>query len=119
MAGLASGIRRFIARMGGTVLIAVAAVSSSGMGRPAMAEDIKAFPLAIICEFSGISHVFYLSKLESDGVATYLRPDGVIGRVSLTGTASVVGGEGERGTCGGKTIDELRSAGQTFEFDGE
>jgi hypothetical protein len=66
MAGLASGIRRFMARMGGTVLIAVAAVSSSGMGRPAMAEDIKAFPLAIICEFSGISHVFYLSKLESE-----------------------------------------------------
>jgi hypothetical protein len=116
MAGVASDMRRFLTGAGGTFILTAALFSQSWMGHPAKAQDIKEFPLAIICEFSGISHVFYLSKLEGDGVATYIRPDGVVGRVSLTGPATVVGGEGGRGTCGGRTIQELRSAGQTFDL---
>lgn len=82
----------------------------------AQETDLKSFPLAIICESSGIPHVFYLSKLQKDGVAVYLRPDGVVGMITLTGTATVVGGDEERGSCGGKTLEEIREAGQTVEF---
>lgn len=112
MQGISMYMYRIIAGLAGTV------ASQLLMGYPAAAQElaIRAFPFAIICEFSEISHVFYLSKLQKDGVAVYVRPDGVIGMISLTGTASVVGGEGERGSCGGKTIEELRSAGQTVEF---
>ncbi len=83
----------------------------------AQETSLKEFPLAIICESSGIPHVFYLSKVQKDGVAVYVRPDGVVGMISQTGTATVVGAEVERGTCGGKTLKELRSAGQTVEIE--
>jgi hypothetical protein len=112
MQGLSIYIYRTVAGLAGIV------ASQPLMGYPSAAQEveIRAFPLAIICEFSEIAHVFYLSKLQKNGVAVYVRPDGVVGMISLTGAASVVGGEGERGSCGGKTIEELRSAGQTVEF---
>jgi hypothetical protein len=78
---------------------------------------ITQFPMAIICEFSGIEHVFYLSKLQTDGVAVYQRPDGVLGTISLSGPSAVMGGDGQaKGSCGGKTLEELRAAGQAVEF---
>lgn len=82
----------------------------------AQETDLQSFPLAIICEYSGISHVFYLSKLQKDGIAVYMRPDGVLGMITLTGTATVVGGDEEGGSCGGKTLEEIRAAGRTVEF---
>ena len=118
MAISTSNVRSLTSGVSGVLILSAAVASQPGMGYPATAQDIKAFPLAIICEYSGISHVFYLSKLGGDEVAVYMRPDGVTGMLSLTGPASVVGGE-EGGSCGGKTIQELRSAGQTVEFDGE
>jgi hypothetical protein len=62
---------------------------------------ITQFPMAIICEFSGIEHVFYLSKLQTDGVAVYQRPDGILGTISLSGPSAVMGGDGQaKGSCG-------------------
>jgi hypothetical protein len=92
------------------ILLPLAAVQAS-----AQETNLQSFPLAIICEFSDVPHVFYLSKLQKDGVAVYLRPDGIVGMITLTGTASVVGGD-EGGSCGGKTLEEMRAAGQTVEF---
>ena len=116
--------QRFIGRVfrhatrGYGAVLAVLGLSSLLVAHDAWAAnvDIKDFPLAIYCESSGIEHVFYLSKLQKDGLAVYARPDGVIGTISFEGTAKVVGGDGESGSCGGKTIIELREAGQTFDF---
>jgi hypothetical protein len=93
------------------ILLPLSAVQAT-----AQETNLQSFPLAIICEFSGIPHVFYLSKLQKDGVAVYLRPDGIVGMITLTGTATVVGGDEEGGSCGGKTLEEIRAAGQTVEF---
>ena len=86
---------------------------------PATAQETKItqFPLAIFCEYSGTERVFYISRLQADGVAVYQRMDGVSGLLSLSGPATVVGGDAEpKGSCGGKTLEELRSAGRTVEF---
>ncbi len=102
--------------IGGTLALFGIAQPMTALQASAQEPSLQAFPLAIVCESSGIPHVFYLSKLQKDGVAVYVRPDGLVGLISLTGTATVVGGDGERGSCGGKTLAEMRSAGQTVEL---
>lgn len=78
-------------------------------------EVIRAYPLAIVCESSGIPHMFYLSELQKDGVAVHMRSYGVTGTISLSRPAAVVGGD-EKGSCGSKTLEEIRAAGLTVEL---
>ena len=71
------------------------------------------FPFLIDCEVGGIHQVYYLSKIGSDGVAVYMTPAGQSGTVSLSGKVEQVGGD-IASSCKGKTLEELRSSGQTF-----
>jgi hypothetical protein len=77
-------------------------------------EASDKFPFLLYCEVSGIIHGFYLSRIQPGGVAVYLTPDKEASTsivISLTGKAESVGGDWS-GTCKGKTLQQLRSAGQ-------
>jgi hypothetical protein len=72
------------------------------------------FPFLITCEAGGIHHAFYLSRIGQDGVAVYLTPAGQVGTITVDGTPKRVGGGGIPSSCSGKTLDQLRSAGQAY-----
>ena len=71
------------------------------------------FPFLIHCETSGIEHAFYLSKIGQDGVAVYVSPDNKAGTITITGIAKPIGTVGA-GNCSSKTLEQLRSAGQSY-----
>jgi hypothetical protein len=78
-------------------------------------NGLGAFPLVIQCQYKDTLHVFYLSRIGQDGVATYTATDRIAGTVSLDGHAKAVGGAGG-GTCVGKTLQELRASGQAHDL---
>ena len=71
------------------------------------------FPFMVRCEVNGVYRAFYISKIDPDGVATYITPDHLAGTVTINGKAQPIGGNGP-GNCTGKTLQELRSSGQTY-----
>ena len=86
---------------------------------PAHAGDAASdnFPFLMYCEFDGIIHGLYLSRIQPGGVAVYSTPDKEASLsivISLTGKAEPVGGDWQ-GNCNGRTLDELRSAGQVHD----
>jgi hypothetical protein len=87
---------------------------------PAHGQDLsfRDFPSVIYCEYQGIAHAFYFSRLDRDGVAIYLTPDRQAGTITIDGVARRVGGGEHAGTCSDKTLDELRSSGQAFDLPG-
>lgn len=84
---------------------------------PANAGDgsFGAFPFVVHCEGDRIHRFFYLSKIGPDGVAVYMTPDRQAGTISIDGTAKRILDE-VAGTCSGKTLDQLRSAGQVYDM---
>ncbi|RCW77127.1 hypothetical protein [Phyllobacterium bourgognense] len=99
-----------------SVLALALSLLSTIFSPQALAKDISftAFPFLVNCEVSGVHHAYYLSKIGADGVAIYISPDNLAGRVTINGAAEpAMGGEGP-GNCSGKTLEELRSAGQAF-----
>jgi hypothetical protein len=72
------------------------------------------FPFLITCEVGGIHHAFYLSRIGQDGVAVYMTLAGQAGTITLDGTPKRVGGGGIPSSCSGKTLEQLRSAGQSY-----
>jgi hypothetical protein len=99
-----------------SVLALALSLLSAIFSSQAYAKDISfaAFPFLVNCEVSGVHHAYYLSKIGADGVAIYISPDNLAGRVTINGAAEpAMGGEGP-GNCSGKTLEELRSAGQAF-----
>ncbi|KQV32656.1 hypothetical protein ASC97_03570 [Rhizobium sp. Root1203] len=81
------------------------------------AEPLDNFPFVITCEYKGMHHAYYLSRLDAGGVATYITPDRLAGTISVDGTAKA-SGESKVGTCLGKTLKELRSSGQARDLKG-
>ncbi|MDR6635445.1 hypothetical protein J2X72_004259 [Phyllobacterium sp. 1468] len=82
----------------------------------AHAKDVSFvdFPFLVHCESGGADRAYYLSKITADGVAVYISPDNLAGTVTINGAAEpAMGGEGP-GSCSGKTLEQLRSAGQAF-----
>jgi hypothetical protein len=73
------------------------------------------FPFMVHCKNSGTDRAFYLAKVDPDGVVVYISPDNLAGTITLRGPAKPVGGEGA-GSCAGKTLDQLRAAGQAFDL---
>ncbi|MBB3315679.1 MULTISPECIES: hypothetical protein [unclassified Rhizobium] len=98
------------------LLIAVSCWASFLPNRAAYAKDPFAdFPVVISCEVKGTYHAFYLSRVTKDGTATYTASDRIAGTITLDGKAKAIGGL-EGGTCGGKTLDELRASGQAHDL---
>ena len=79
------------------------------------AASLSDFPFMVHCEHSGINRVFYLAKVDPDGVAVYISPDRQAGTVTIDGPAKPVGGDGS-GDCVGKTIQQLRDSGKAFDL---
>ncbi|WP_244480452.1 hypothetical protein [Rhizobium sp. Root1220] len=93
--------------IGASVALQLSAVAS-----PRAAEDKFAdFPFVISCEYKGMFHAFYLSRITPDGLATYVASERLAGTISLDGHAKAVGGS-NGGNCLGKTLDQLRASGQ-------
>ncbi|WP_341486769.1 hypothetical protein [Pararhizobium sp. A13] len=78
-------------------------------------EPLEDFPFLISCEYKGMHHAFYFSKLDSDGVATYINPSRLAGTISVGGTAKTLG-EPIGGSCLGKTLEQLRASGQAHDL---
>lgn len=78
------------------------------------AEPFQHFPLVISCEHKGSYHAFYFTRLLQDGTATYVASDKIAGTITLKGEAKAVGSP-SGGSCVGKTLEQLRSAGQTYD----
>jgi len=99
------------------VLAAAAAIAAlAATPTASFAEDrptFRDFPMVIYCEYEGIGHAYYFARLGLDGVAIYLTPDRLAGTITVDDVAKRIGGE-QTGTCGGRTIDDLTSAGQAF-----
>jgi hypothetical protein len=83
--------------------------------RAASEPSFADFPFMVHCEHSGIDRAFYLAKIDPDGVAVYISPDRQAGTVTIHGPAEPVGGDWS-GSCAGKTIQQLRDAGQAFDL---
>ena len=73
------------------------------------------FPILIHCEASGAHRAYYLSKIGPDGVAVYISPDNLAGTITIEGKAKSVTGGGS-GNCAGKTLEQLRAAGQAYDL---
>jgi hypothetical protein len=91
------------------LLLAAFANSDARAAEVAFAD----FPFLIACEAGGTQHAYYLSRISRDGVAVYLTPARQAGMITLSGTAKRLGGD-VQGTCSGKNLEQLRSAGQAF-----
>jgi hypothetical protein len=97
--------------MSAGILILLALVASPG---PSLAEEAKVtYPLVIICKNNGVSHFAYLNRIDAEGTATYMTPNGQFATVSAGGVIARAGVPVE-GSCAGKTLEELRTAGQTL-----
>jgi len=84
---------------------------------PVQAEQpsFRDFPFIIFCEYEQITSAYYFSQLQPDGRAVYMTHERQVGVISLDGVAQRVDGE-RPGTCQGKTLEELRGAGQAFDL---
>ncbi|NNH56526.1 hypothetical protein HLI01_06830 [Rhizobium laguerreae] len=89
-------------------ILPLAGISVSGAQA---AEPFEKFPMVITCEYKGLHQAFYFTRLDSDGVATYINPSKLAGTISVGGTAKALG-EPIGGSCLGKTLKELRASGQ-------
>lgn len=96
-----------------TVLVAAIAFQFAAVA--ASEAAFADFPFMVRCENKGIDRVFYLAKINPNGVAVYVSPDRQAGLVTIDGPAQPVGGDGS-GSCTGKTIKQLRDAGQAFDL---
>ena len=62
--------------------------------------SFKDFPYLIFCQYRGVDHAYYFSRLEPDGRAIYMTPDRQAASISLGGTAKW-GAEIDRGEVRG------------------
>jgi hypothetical protein len=102
----------------GTVFAVIAQSSLACMYSPeahAQEGSFEDFPFLVRCELSGIVRAYYLSKIGPDGIAVYITPDNQAGTITMRGKAEPVGGDWS-GSCAGKTLEQLRSAGQEYDL---
>ena len=94
------------------LVVICASVQLSGVARSdAAGGHFDKFPVVISCEYNGMFHAFYLSRVTPEGMATYISSGRLAGTISLDGQAEAVGGS-NGGSCLGKTLDQLRASGQ-------
>lgn len=99
------------------VSIATILVTLAITNLPAHAAEsaLAGFPFIVHCENAGVHRAYYLARVDASGVAVYISPDNLAGTITLHGTAEPVGGEWA-GSCAGKTLQQLREAGQAFDL---
>ena len=95
------------------LVAAIVAATFSFQARAANEPTLADFPFMVHCKHSGTDRAFYLAIVTPAGVAVYISPDRKAGTVTIRGPAVPVGGDGA-GSCAGKTIQQLKEAGQAF-----
>jgi hypothetical protein len=105
-------VRRSVGKtiLSAAMLLQIAAIPIS----EARAVEVGEFPFLITCEAGGIHHAFYLVRIGQDGTAIYATHSGQAGTITLDGAPKRIGSGGVSGSCSGKTLEQLRSAGQAF-----
>jgi len=101
----------------GTTVFVILALSQfvtiQSSGTHAAEASFADFPLVVHCELNGVDRAYYLSRIDADGVAVYATPENQAGTITILGKATPIGGDWS-GSCAGKTLQQLRSAGQAF-----
>ena len=104
---------RVKARRGvGMTVFAILALSQSSETR-ADEASFADFPFLVHCQLNGVERAYYLSRIDADGVAVYATPENQAGTITIFGKAKPIGGNWS-GSCTGKTLEQLRAAGQAF-----
>ncbi len=100
-----------------TLMIATAIIGSFVIWHPgpASADEHNNLPAVIVCSIGDKQNFAYLATIEADGTARYMTMTGSFAEVSPDKVVMRKQNQAA-GDCAGKTIDELRSAGQTREF---
>jgi hypothetical protein len=101
-------------------MLALAAAVALGAVLPgtqvrAEGPTFRDFPFVVFCEYNGVHHAYYFSRLGTDGRAIYMTPDRLAGSITVQGQAERISGD-EGGNCVGKTTEELRASGQAFDL---
>lgn len=104
-------LRAVPVRSAGLLVAASALHLTSVTASEAAGDQFDKFPFVISCEYKGMFHAFYLSRITPEGLATYVASERLAGTISLDGHAKAVGGS-NGGNCLGKTLDQLRESGQ-------
>ncbi len=96
----------------GLLIVACASLHLTSVAASDAADNqFDKFPFVIGCEYKGMFHAYYLSRITPEGLATYVASERLAGTISLDGHAKAVGGS-DGGNCLGKTLDQLRESGQ-------
>jgi hypothetical protein len=98
------------------VTCAIALLVAIAPGPSAAGEANITHPHLIVCDLKGARYFLYLNRIDTDGTATYMTPTKQVLKVTAGGVLSRGGQVGAEGNCIGKTLEELRAAGQTFSF---
>jgi hypothetical protein len=98
--------------LSGIVFSLVAVIGFSTTAIAQQKDPIENLPHALICAKGEVTVIGYLTRIDADGSAVYMTLNSVFVTVSPDGTV----GDRSAGTCSGKTLAELRAAGQTREF---
>ena len=78
------------------------------------ADPFAVFPIAVRCELKKVQHIFYLARIDANGVALYISPGRSAGTITVDGTAQRIGGD-QAGSCKDKTLEQLRESKQTID----
>ncbi|PSL14526.1 hypothetical protein [Shimia abyssi] len=81
----------------------------------AYAKGAGGLPAALMCSVSEQTFVVYLSRIEPDGSAQYSGLNGGVAKVNSDGVVEPAETM-KQGDCAGRTIQELREAGQVLDF---
>ena len=90
-------------------------IGAIGSSRTEAADQNITVPQVIICELNGVRNFGYLDRIDADGTAIYMTPSGKFATVPKGGVVTR-GGQAVSGSCEGKSLEELRAAGQTRSF---
>ena len=101
----------------GTVAVLAFVVVSflGGVTNASAQPNVKDFPLAIVCERDDEAIIGHLHKFDKDGNAIYMSVDGRRALRTVEGKFENLPGVNLKGTCVGKTIQELRAEGMTVD----
>ncbi len=90
-------------------------IGAIGSSRAEAADQNITVPQVIICGWDGVQNFAYLDRIDADGAATYMTPSRKFTTVSKGGVVTQRG-QAVLGSCAGKSLEELRAAGQTRSF---
>jgi len=101
-------------RVSVSAFVALCLLPTLAAAQESVADPFDVFPLAVHCELKKVQHIFYLSRVDANRVATYISPGRVAGTIAVDGTAQRVGGV-QAGSCKNKTLKELRDSKQAID----